>query len=93
MYKRQRRCLQSFLLGAVLESDIAAVTGSRLIRESNCARVLIAGKETLSLALTYLIDRSGSFEKAECYQSASSELPLSGKGAIAIYKLQRGKGL
>lgn len=90
---RDKRCLQSFLLGAVLENDIAAVRNSRLVTAADCVRAIVAGKASLGTPLAYLLERSGLFREVVCYQETQDESPLSVRGAMAIHQYRREHGI
>lgn len=79
-----RKCA-SFLLGAVLENDVAAVRSSRMLQGFQGCRVLIAGKEPLSSALAYLLEQDHDFKKVSVLHYGKNA-PLSGKGVLLIHK-------
>lgn len=76
----------NFLLGAVLEGDVAAVRGSaalRLPRNGEAPEVVIAGKEPLKSALAAVFAEDGTFAHARTATPAKS---LSGYGAYLVAK-------
>ena len=75
----------SFLLGAVLEGDVAAVKHSRALSSTPDMKVVIAGKEPLASALKLLFEEDGYFEQVEIYYP-SAEKPMSGYGLYQIAK-------
>lgn len=79
------RSCASFLLGAVLENDVAAVKSSRLLQGFQGCRVLIAGKEPLCSALACLLEQEGGFKKVSVIR-CEKQVPLSGKGVLLIHK-------
>ena len=75
----------SFLLGAVLENDVAAVKNSKALSVTRDMKIVIAGKEPLASALKLLFEEDGFFEKVEIYYPAA-EKPMSGYGLYQIAK-------
>lgn len=75
----------SFLLGAVLENDVAAVKNSKALSVTRDMKIVIAGKEPLASALKLLFEEDGFFEKVEIYYPAD-EKPMSGYGLYQIAK-------
>lgn len=75
----------SFLLGAVLEGDVAAVKHSRALSSTPDMKVVIAGKEPLASALKLLFEEDGYFEQVDIYYP-SAEKPMSGYGLYQIAK-------
>lgn len=75
----------SFLLGAVLESDVAAVKNSRALSVTRDMKMVIAGKEPLASALKLLFEEDGYFEKVEIYYPDAAK-PMSGYGLYQIAK-------
>lgn len=75
----------SFLLGAVLESDVAAVKNSRALSVTRDMKVVIAGKEPLASALKLLFEEDGYFEKVDIYYP-TAEKPMSGYGLYQVAK-------
>jgi 2-dehydro-3-deoxygalactonokinase len=75
----------SFLLGAVLENDVAAIESSQMFQGFQKSRVLIAGKEPLSSALAYLLEQDNEFKEVSVL-SYEKNVPLSGKGALLIHE-------
>lgn len=83
---KDKEKIKSFLLGSVLENDIAAILSSNMMKGMKDVRVLIAGKEPLASSLKLLMETCGSFKQVEVYHS-EDDLPLSGKGAWMIHDL------
>ena len=75
----------SFLLGAVLESDVAAVKASRALSVTPDMKVVIAGKEPLASALKLLFEADGYFQKVYIYYP-TAEKPMSGYGLYQVAK-------
>lgn len=75
----------SFLLGAVLEGDVAAVKNSKALSVNKEMKVVIAGKEPLASALKLLFEEDGYFEQVEIYYP-TAEKPMSGYGAYQVAK-------
>lgn len=73
----------NFLLGAVLENDVAAVKGSDALRAPAEADVVIAGKEPLRSALAAVFEEDGFFARVRSVPPAKS---LSGYGAYLVAK-------
>ncbi|MBR5021477.1 MAG: 2-dehydro-3-deoxygalactonokinase [Oscillospiraceae bacterium] len=75
----------SFLLGAVLENDVAAVKSSKALSVTRDMKLVIAGKEPLASALKLLFEEDGYFNKVEIYYP-TQEKPMSGYGLYQIAK-------
>ena len=73
----------SFLLGAVLENDVAAVKNSKALSVTRDMKMVIAGKEPLASALKLLFEEDGFFEKVEIYYP-TAEKPMSGYGLYQV---------
>ena len=73
----------SFLLGAVLENDVAAVKNSKALSVTRDMKMVIAGKEPLASALKLLFEEDGFFEKVEIYYP-TTEKPMSGYGLYQV---------
>ena len=73
----------SFLLGAVLENDVAAVKSSKALSVTRDMKMVIAGKEPLASALKLLFEEDGFFEKVEIYYP-TAEKPMSGYGLYQV---------
>ncbi len=78
----------SFLLGAVLENDIAAVRGSEALSVSPDTQVRIAGKESLAQALKTLLLEDGFFSDVEI-TALKDGRPMAGAGALLVASEQR----
>lgn len=75
----------SFLLGAVLEGDVAAVKHSKALSTTPDMKVVIAGKEPLANALKLLFEADGYFDQVDIYYP-TAEKPMSGYGLYQIAK-------
>ena len=75
----------SFLLGAVLEGDVAAVKTSKALSVHSGMKVVIAGKEPLARALKLLFEEDGFFEQVDIYYPTADK-PMSGYGMYQIAK-------
>ena len=73
----------SFLLGAVLESDVAAVKNSKALSVTPDMKMVIAGKEPLTSALKLLFEEDGYFRQVEIYYPEAAK-PMSGYGLYQI---------
>ena len=73
----------SFLLGAVLESDVAAVKNSKALSVKPDMKMVIAGKEPLASALKLLFEEDGYFRQVEIYYPEARK-PMSGYGLYQI---------
>ena len=73
----------SFLLGAVLESDVAAVKNSKALSVTPDMKMVIAGKEPLASALKLLFEEDGYFRQVEIYYPEARK-PMSGYGLYQI---------
>ena len=73
----------SFLLGAVLEGDVAAVKNSKALAVNRDMKVVIAGKEPLASALKLLFEEDGFFRQVEIYYPDPKK-PMSGYGLYQI---------
>ena len=80
----------SFLLGAVLEGDVAAVKHSKALSTTPDMKVVIAGKEPLASALKLLFEEDGYFDQVDIYYP-SAEKPMSGYGLYQIAKANTAK--
>lgn len=75
----------NFLLGAVLESDVAAVKGSKALKLSGDADVIIAGKEPLRSALADVFGEDGMFGGVRSFTPPDGVF-LAGYGAYLVAK-------
>lgn len=73
----------NFLLGAVLQSDVAAAKGSAALSVSGEAAVVVAGKEPLRSALADVFEADGMFRAVQRYEPPEG-LFLSGYGALGV---------
>ena len=81
---KQNQCA-SFLLGAVLENDIAAIRSSHALKIRSSMRVRIAGKEPLCSALLMLLKETGYFSDIQSVH-LPDKCPMAGYGALLIAK-------
>lgn len=77
----------SFLLGAVLSADIAAIKHSAALRLTPDSTIVIAGKAALQQALGKLIRRDPFFCGEVITVSEDPQRPLSAEGALAVLSL------
>lgn len=82
-YSREE--LASYLLGVVLEQDIRALRQSSAIRVTEETQIIISGKTVFCSALLDLLQAEDGFQQVSVY-TAEEELPLSAKGALAVYR-------
>ncbi len=75
----------NFLLGAVLEGDVAAVKGSCALGVGEGVRVVVAGKEPLRSALADVFAADGAFADVEAF-AAPEGMELSAYGAYLVAK-------
>ena len=81
---KQNQCA-SFLLGAVLENDIAALRSSHALKIRPSMRVCIAGKEPLCSALLMLLKEADYFSDIQSVH-LPDQCPMAGYGALLIAK-------
>lgn len=75
--------LANYILGAVLESDVAALKNSSAIRAGKDTLMVVAGKEPLQTAIADILREDGSFGGVEIF-CAETAVPLSSLGAFLI---------
>lgn len=75
----------NFLLGAVLEGDIAAIKGSEAICISPDTKVIVAGKSPLRNALVDILQSENYFQEIIDYVP-SETVPLSARGAFVLIR-------
>ena len=80
--------LASYILGACLQSDAAALRDSAVLRGDVCAGVLVAGQGVLSQAMTDMLRHTGLFPAVRACVPADDR-PLSGLGALALLRHRR----
>lgn len=85
---QDRQKLASYLLGAVLQSDLAAVKGSRMLGEYKGRTVIVSGRNPVRQALVDLFRRDGYFTDIREFQPPD-EFPLSAEGAFVISGLRK----
>ncbi len=78
----QNQCA-SFLLGTVLQNDIAAIRTSRALALSPKMQVLIAGKEPLRSAMKTLLEEDRYFTDIKTFDN-DRRRPMAGFGALLI---------
>lgn len=76
----------NFLLGAVLQGDVEALTGSSALSVTPDTQIIIAGKNPLRQALKDVLEDGGSFRKITVYEPDKNR-PMSGIGARYLYRL------
>ena len=74
--------LANYLLGACLQSDLAAVKNSTAISRARSA--LVAGRGAMCLAMADAFRHAGAFDEVRHYDPGDT--PLSGLGALAVSK-------
>ncbi|WP_369308874.1 2-dehydro-3-deoxygalactonokinase [Providencia rettgeri] len=77
----------SFLLGAILASDLLAIKNSQALCMTNDLKVVISGKPILANALQLLIKNDSYFTGEISLLEDKKEQPYSGLGAISILNL------
>ena len=75
--------LASYLLGAILRSDVMSIRNSAALCVDRSTIVLVAGKEPLCKAICEVLRFDGYFREILAYDNTGS-IPLSGKGALLI---------
>lgn len=78
----------NFLLGAVLEGDVAAVRGSRALRVSPDATVVVAGREPLRSALARVFGEDGFFREVRTFTAPDGMV----SSAFGAYLVARARG-
>lgn len=79
--------LANYILGACLQSDVAAVRNSAAISAGEDATIIVAGKNPLRQAIADILEHAGYFRHVEAFVPAS-DLPLSAIGAYLIADLR-----
>ena len=79
--------LQSYVLGACLQSDAAALRGSAAMRQSEAGEALVAGTGPLCRAMADMLGFAGLFARVRTCDPG--ETPLSGLGALALLRTRR----
>ncbi|MGL5437919.1 MAG: 2-dehydro-3-deoxygalactonokinase [Lachnospiraceae bacterium] len=82
--KDQNQCA-SYLLGVILENDVAAIKTSRALTVTPDMAVLIAGKEPLRSATRTLLLEDGYFSNVSVFVP-EDEKPMAGYGALLVAK-------
>ncbi|WP_353165889.1 2-dehydro-3-deoxygalactonokinase [Providencia sp.] len=77
----------SFLLGAILASDLLAIKNSQALCVTNDIKIVISGKPILANALQLLIKNDSYFTGEISVLKDKKEQPYSGLGAISILNL------
>lgn len=73
-----------YLLGAVLQSDVAAIRGSRALCVPPEAEVVVAGKDPLRRAIAQLLQADGAFAAVHLYTPEPGALPMAAEGVLRI---------
>lgn len=81
----------SFLLGAILASDLLAIKNSQALNVTNDIKIVISGKPILANALKTLIKNDSYFTGEISLLENKKEQPFSGLGAISILNLAKNK--
>ena len=79
----EKEKLASYILGAVLESDIEALKHSDAVRATGETMMIVAGKNPLRQAICDLLSYDGSFGEVINYEP-ESDMPLSSLGAFLV---------
>ena len=74
-----------FLLGAVLENDIAAMQSSSFLKKLGAREAVIAGKEPLASSLRYLLETENVYEKVTILRR-EGRIPMAAEGVRAIHR-------
>ncbi len=77
----------AFLLGAVLENDIAAMRSSSFLKRLGARDVVIAGKEPLAGSLRYLLEADSVYENVRILDN-DGKAPMAAEGALAIHRFR-----
>lgn len=83
---KQPMQIANFLLGAVLQGDLDALSNSSALAVTPETHIIIAGKNPLRRALYDLLTASGSFHQVSCYEP-KKDRPLSAIGAKMLYDM------
>ena len=75
--------LANFVLGACLQSDMAAVQNSAALKAGPDTTVIVGGKDPLRQAIADILREEGRFEQVQVFQP-NEDLPLSPIGAYLI---------
>lgn len=75
--------LRSYILGAVIQSDIAAIQGSEALTYGSGTVAVVAGKAPLKTAIIDTAEREGLFSRVIDFKP-DPELPMSAYGAYII---------
>ena len=78
-----KKRLASYLLGAVLQSDVAALQHSKALHADASTCMVVAGRDPLRRAICEVLTHAGSFGEVMAYESAS-DVPLACQGALLI---------
>lgn len=76
-----------YLLGAVLQSDVAAIRGSRALHVSPETEVVVAGKDPLRRAIAELLQADGACSAVHLYTPAPDALPMAAEGVLRVLSL------
>ena len=77
--------LANYVLGACLQSDVAAIRGSKALCVQDGTGVLVAGSGPLCRAVTDVLLHAGGFSRVRAYDPGEG-VPLSASGALSILK-------
>lgn len=83
--------LASYLAGACLQGDVAALRGSAALRPGGAANALVAGHGVLCRALADVLRHAGLFGEVRAFDPGP-EAPLSGLGALAVARRLDARG-
>ena len=79
--------IANYILGACLQSDVAAIRNSSAISAGREATIVVAGKNPFRQAIADILLREGYFQHVEVF-APETELPLSPIGAYRIADLR-----
>ncbi len=79
----EKERLANYILGAVLQSDVAAIKNSDAVRATSDTLMIVAGKNPLRQAICDILEHDGSFGEVINYQP-QTDIPLSSLGAFLI---------
>jgi 2-dehydro-3-deoxygalactonokinase len=75
----------NYLLGVVLENDVRAIQGTRLLENADKAVGIVAGKEPFLSGLTDILREEGLFREV-IKREAEDTVPISARGAFLVAK-------
>lgn len=82
--------LANYILGACLQSDVAAIQNSAALKAGPDTTAIVGGKDPLRRAIADILRHEGCFEEVSLFQP-DGDLPLSPTGAYLIADRRAGK--